>query len=271
MDSVSGKVAIVTGAAGGIGNALATALARAGASVVIADINGEGAAAAAEQLQQIGPAAAVRTDITNDESVAELAAFTQERFGRVDIVVNDVAAIAAGPPELIPIAEWQRILDINLFGMVRMNAVFIPIFLGQGSGHIVNVTSTAGLYPYNYDRLPYNVSKAAIMSLSEGLALYLRPQGVGVTCLAIGPTTGGNIGKTATRYGGVSLRPPVGVGKVPLERIGEQLVEAIEQNLVVQFTHPVEVPKILVERATDQHAFVLKQIEVLREADRAQA
>ncbi len=90
--------------------------------------------------------------------------------------MNNVGALTRGLPDHIPVHEWHRIFDINLFSVVRSNDVFLPLLVEQGSGHIVNTASFAGLYTYAYDRLPYAAAKAAVVQLSEGLALYLRPK-----------------------------------------------------------------------------------------------
>ena len=101
----------------------------------------------------------------------------------------------------------MRVVDINLMSVVRSLTVFLPSLLGQGSGHIVNTASTAGLFPYGYDRLPYTTTKHAIVGLSESLAVYLRPRGIGVSCFCpAGVMT--NIVEQITFYG--EPRPPRG-------------------------------------------------------------
>jgi NAD(P)-dependent dehydrogenase (short-subunit alcohol dehydrogenase family) len=78
------------------------------------------------------------------------------RFGRIDIVMNNVGVIAAGLPEHIPLSEWERVVSTNLLSIVRSDAVFLPLLIAQRSGHIVNTASTAGLFSYAYERLPYS-------------------------------------------------------------------------------------------------------------------
>ena len=98
-----------------------------------------------------------------------------DEFGGVDVVVNNVGVMAAGRPEVIPVDEWQRILDLNVLGIVRSNEVFLPMLIEQGRGHVVNTSSVSGILNYAYDRTPYAASKAAVMMLSEALFMYLRP------------------------------------------------------------------------------------------------
>ena len=106
-----------------------------------------------------------------------------QEFGRIDVVMNNVGVLAVGAVEDIPLEAWQRIVDINLMSVVRSNLVFLPLLIEQGSGHVVNTASTAGLLPYGFDRLPYTATKHAVVGLSQSLAVYLRPKGIGVSCL----------------------------------------------------------------------------------------
>ena len=123
-------------------------------------------------------------------------------------MVNNVGVLTNGLPEDIPVTEWQRILDINLMSVVRSNAAFLPLLLDQGSGHLVNTASFAGLFTYSYDRLPYAATKAAIVQISEGLAIYLRPKNIGVTLLCPGPVLT-NIAAAVPTFGaGAPLRTP---------------------------------------------------------------
>ena len=127
-------------------------------------------------------AVGVRCDVTSNDDVAAAYATTMSTFGRADIVMSNVGVIAKGLPEDIPLDAWSSILDINVLGTVRILAAFLPHLLERGSGHLVTTGSTAGLFPYAYDRLPYAASKAAVVAMTESLALYLRPKGIGVSC-----------------------------------------------------------------------------------------
>ena len=159
-----------------------------------------------------------------------------ERFGRVDLVMNNVGVLAVGPVEAIPIEAWERTVDINLFGVVRSNLVFLPLLLDQGSGHIVNTASTAGLLPYGFDRLPYTATKHAIVGLSESLALYMRPRGIGVSCLCpAGVAT--NILEQITFYG--EPAPPRGPAFPVLDAdtVGEIVADGVRDDRVLILTH----------------------------------
>ncbi|MCK9563331.1 MAG: SDR family oxidoreductase, partial [Bacteroidales bacterium] len=178
QEPFTSRHALIFGGAKGIGGAAAREFARRGATVAIADIDeAAGAETAAAIRAAGGTALALACDVTCDESMLTAVAEAERRFGDIDIVMNNVGVILSGNPEDIPFAEWQRILDLNLFPVVRSNGIFLPKMIARRTGHIVNTASFAGLYPYAANRMPYVASKAAVVALTESLALYLLPQG----------------------------------------------------------------------------------------------
>lgn len=201
--------ALIYGAAQGIGRAVALEFARRGAEVAIADINLEGAKETARLIETAGgKPAAIACDVTSRESVRDAAAEADRLLGDIDIVMNNVGVITNGNPEDIPVEEWRRIIDLNLFSVIYSNEVFIPKLLARGRGHIVNTASFAGLYPYAANRIPYVASKAAVVAMSEALALYLRPLGVRVSCLCPGPVATGVMNSMKTWSENVAFRGP---------------------------------------------------------------
>jgi NAD(P)-dependent dehydrogenase (short-subunit alcohol dehydrogenase family) len=255
---LANAVAVITGAGSGIGRAAAHSFARRGTRVVVTDIDGDRAATVAAELADQGVGA--RCDVT---SVADLEAardLALERFGRVDLVMNNVGVLAVGPVEAIPIEAWERTVDINLFGVVRSNLVFLPLLLDQGSGHIVNTASTAGLLPYGFDRLPYTATKHAVVGLSESLALYLRPRGIGVSCLCpAGVAT--NILEQITFYG--EPVPPRGPSFPVLdaETVGELVADGVGEDRFLILTAP-EAADELREHGADIDAYLSRLGEV---------
>src|SRR4029077_13011996 len=179
-----------------------------------------------------------RCDVARDVDVTGLAEITWSTFGRVDIVISNVGVIAKGLPLEIPIDAWSAIIDINLLGTVRVLRAFLPGLLEQGSGHVVTTGSTAGLFPYAFDRLPYAATKAAVVALAESLALYLRPRGIGVTCFCpAGVIT--NIVEQIREYGPPT---PVQAPQLPLitaEEAGEFVVQGIIEDQLLVLTDPV--------------------------------
>ena len=188
----AGQRALIYGAAKGIGQAVALEFARRGANVAVADIDIEAAEATAAQIRAVGrEAVAVRCDVTDDADVARGGAAAEAALGEADIVMNNVGGIIGGDPQDIPLDEWRRLIDLNLMSVIRGQQAFLPKMLARGDGYLVNTASFAGLYPYAVSRLPYAASKAAVIALTEGLALYAEPRGVRVSCLCPGPVKTG--------------------------------------------------------------------------------
>ena len=185
---LDGKVAIVTGAGGrgnSIGAAYAKGLAQAGANVVVADLNGDGAKAVAAEIGEA--ALAVQADIGDEASVAALMAATQERFGGIDILVNNAALMveAVGTPAIrTEIADFERLLRINVLGALICAKAAVPLMQARGGGKIVNQLS-AGAWPA---QTPYGVSKIALHGLTTTLATELGPLGINVNAIAPGMT-----------------------------------------------------------------------------------
>ncbi|RFA06897.1 short-chain dehydrogenase [Subtercola boreus] len=261
MESLKNATVIVTGASSGIGKATALAVARRGANVVVADLDDSGAGAVVEQIEALGvQALAIHSDVGDDNAFSVLRDETLTEFGRVDVVMNNAGVLTRGLPEEIPVAEWERVLNINLMSVVRSNAVFLPILLEQGSGHLVNTASFAGLYSYAYDRTPYAASKAAIVQLSEALVLYLRPRGIGVTVLCPGPVETNIMASIRTFGQETATRGPgAQFGIKQPEEVGELVAEAIVANTFMLPTDN-QVVDVLVDRARDWDGFITKSI-----------
>jgi NAD(P)-dependent dehydrogenase (short-subunit alcohol dehydrogenase family) len=249
------SVAVITGAGSGIGRAVAHSLAAKNSHVVVTDIDEERADAVAGEINsEGGDALSLRCDVSQLADFERVRDTCVERFGRVDIVMNNVSVLAVGSPEAILLDEWQRALDVNLLGIVRSNQVFLPLLLEQQRGHVVNTASTAGLLPYGYDRLPYTTTKHAIVGLSESLALYLRPQGIGVSCLCpAGVIT--NIAEHIRFFGTTtSVRAPA-LPVVEASVVGDLVVDAIVDDRFLVLTTP-EVRDEIAERAQDIDGYV---------------
>ena len=267
MEDLSGRVAVITGGGSGIGRAAAMALAREGVRAVVTDIDrGRAEAVAGEIGDEGGIAVGMRCDVTSDADVTASRDAALERFGRVDIVMNNVGVLVVGMPEVIPASAWQRLLDINVVSIGRSLTVFLPGLLAQGSGHIVNTASTAGLFAYAYERLPYSASKAAVVALSEALALYTRPRGVGVTVLCPGPVWPTHITEQVQAFGEVGALHSPGLPSLDPAVVGAQVCDAVRRDVFFLPTHP-EVHDILVRRARDPEGFVAGQVAKVQAED----
>jgi NAD(P)-dependent dehydrogenase (short-subunit alcohol dehydrogenase family) len=249
---LSGAVAVITGAGSGIGRASAHSLAARGARVVVTDIRADRCDAVAAEIG--ADTIAVPCDVTILSDLEMVREQTLARFGRIDIVMNNVGVVVSGPVEEIPLDAWERTIDVNIMGIVRSNEVFLPGLLAQGSGHIVNVSSTSGLLPYGYELLPYTATKYAVVGMSEALWVYLRPRGIGVSCFCpAGVKT--KIHQQVTHYGDTPY--PVGPDFpfVPVEQCGELVADAIEHDRFLVLTVP-EVADDIRRRGDDIDAYL---------------
>jgi NAD(P)-dependent dehydrogenase (short-subunit alcohol dehydrogenase family) len=233
---LDGAAAFVTGAGSGIGRAIARELAGRGARVLVTDVDEQRADVVAGEITTAGGSAcAQRCDVARDAEFEAARERVLAEFGSIDVVVNNVGVMVAGRPEAIPVDEWRRVLDLNVLGTVRSNRVFLPMLMEQGSGHVVNTASASGILNYAYDRTPYAASKAAVVMLSEALFMYLRPHGVGVSCLCpAGVAT--NILEQIRFVGEqLPLRAP-DLPVVDAEVAGERVADAIERRAFLVLT-----------------------------------
>jgi NAD(P)-dependent dehydrogenase (short-subunit alcohol dehydrogenase family) len=188
---LDGKVAVVTGAGGrgnSIGRAYAMGLAKAGAAVVVADLNTDGAKAVADEILSAGgKAIAVGVDITKPDSVAKMAKAATDAFGGVDILVNNAALMAELgylPAVDIPIEQWNRIMDVNVTGALNCVQALVPAMRARGGGKIINQVS-GGAFPA---LSIYGVSKLALVGLTTTLARQLGREKINVNAIAPGNT-----------------------------------------------------------------------------------
>ncbi len=183
--SLAGKVAFVTGAAQGIGEGAALAMARQGAAVVCADLNFEGSRVTAARIREKGGrAAAVAIDVADEESVAAATASGLAEFGRYDILLNAAGITKRVPSTEISPAEWRRVIEINLVGAFLCCQAIGKHMLKQGSGSIINVASIATFVAMGRGNTPYTASKAGVGGLTRELAVEWAPHGVRVNALA---------------------------------------------------------------------------------------
>lgn len=267
-DCFADKSALIFGAANGIGRAVAMEFARRGATVAVADIDYESAIQTAETILNAGGRAmALSCDVTSDQSMLSAVGDAEAAYGDIDIVVNNVGVIVSGNPEDMPLSEWQRVVDLNLFPAIRSNDIFLPKLLARGCGHIVNTASFSGLYPYASNRIPYAASKAALLALSESLALYLEPKGVSISCFCPGPVMT-NVTKSMKTWSedAVMSGPGSQYDLMSAEEAAIKLADGMAAGKIFIPTHE-HVLESMRDHAGDPDAFIRKKIEAIASGD----
>jgi 3-oxoacyl-[acyl-carrier protein] reductase len=175
--SLAGKIAIITGGAGGLGLAIAEQMASAGAKVALVDLKADSVQAAAQGLEAKGYAAMpVVADVSSGPSVRAAVEAVVEAWGRVDILVNNAGICPLTRPEEITETEWDRVLAVNLKGTFLFSQAVMPVMRRQHSGKIINMTSSAAQTGGLIAGLHYSASKAGIIGLTRSLARLLAPE-----------------------------------------------------------------------------------------------
>lgn len=250
---IEGSVAVVTGAGSGIGRSIAAALASAGASVVVGDID---AVSAAETASMIG-GVAVAADAASPDGIATLLDTARGEFGMTDIYVAN-AGIVGQPGLGDDDAAWGRIIDVNVSAHVRAAKAVVPEWLERGGGHFVAVASAAGLLT-QLGAAPYSVTKHAAVGFAEWLAITYGDRGIGVSCVCpMGVDTPllramSDSEDEQTRVAGAAV---TGAGPVISPRdVADLVVQAIQDGSFLVLPHP-EVLSMFRQKAADYDRWI---------------
>ncbi len=263
MRDLAGRVAVITGATGGLGKALVQRFAGASMKLVLADLNVDALAHAVSELERNGIAAiGVRTDVRKGADVEALAARTLEEYGAVHLLCNNAGVAPVGAAWESTAADWEWVLGVNLWGVIHGVRVFAPIMLEQGDdGHIVNTASVAGLISPP-GMAAYNVSKHAVVALTESLHHDLVARGAKVRCTVVCPAyfpsgiadseqkrpaelaESGRTKSDAQRALEDNLRKAVMAGKLSADDVAAAVVEAVRDERFYVLTHPRIKPAI---------------------------
>ncbi|MEB4210242.1 SDR family oxidoreductase [Mycobacterium sp. 94-17] len=187
MQGFAGKVAVVTGAGSGIGQALALELARSGAKVAISDVDIEGLAGTEEQLKAIGATfKSDRLDVTEREAFLAYADGVKEHFGKVNQVYNNAGIAFTGDVEVSQFKDIERVMDVDFWGVVNGTKAFLPHLIASGDGHVVNVSSVFGLFAVP-GQAAYNSAKFAVRGFTEALRQEMGAAGHPVAVTTVHP------------------------------------------------------------------------------------
>jgi len=254
VDSLKVKVTAITGAASGLGRAMALAFAREGMDVSLADVDMKGLSSVAEEARRLGVRVILsRTDVSKSEDVDRFAEKTVNELGAIHVVCNNAGVSPLGAVWENTVDEWRWILGVNLWGVIHGVRAFTPRLLAQGEGHIVNTASVAGLICPSGSGA-YNVTKHPVVALSETLHHDLRERGaavgVSVLCPAYVPT--GIAESERNRPGDVQvseksgatlareamLKKAVASGRLSADDVASAVVDAVKKDRFYVLTHP---------------------------------
>jgi NAD(P)-dependent dehydrogenase (short-subunit alcohol dehydrogenase family) len=255
MQELQGKVAVVAGAASGIGLGIARALGAAGMKLVLADIQADPLEETRRLMEAAGAQVVTRrTDISDFDQVAALARAAQEAFGGLHVACNNAGVAMHGTPlEEVSAEEWRWVMGVNVLGVINGIRAFVPVIRRQQhGGHIVNTASISGFFMRaGVHQGAYSMSKYAVVALSEALEQELEGSGIGVSVLCPGPVRTRIFEGAATRteqFGGPYARPAhermaarlLGSGALAPEQVGARVLHGIRHNEFYIFTHGAE-------------------------------
>jgi len=257
MYEFEGRVAVVTGAASGIGLATATRFAHEGMRVVLADIERDSLEAAVSNLQGQGhDVLGVPTDVSRWDAIQHLADQALNAFGQVNVVHNNAGVVRAGRMEELSIADWEWVLGVDLWSVIYGVKIFLPLIREAGEGHIVNTASSSGLQSAP-DIGPYNVAKFGVVALSETLQLELIAEGSPIGASVLCP------GAIATRITESERNRP----DAAAETETNQRFRSFASKIVAEGLSPESVAEQIVHAIRAQEFWILTHadwIDVLR-------
>jgi 2-hydroxycyclohexanecarboxyl-CoA dehydrogenase len=235
MGKLDDRIAIVTGAGQGIGRGIALKLAAEGATVVVTDINEATAKDTAAEIGGVG----IRTDVTSRESVEGLVEQVMRQFGRIDVLVNNAGWDKSGPFLDSDPADWDRVIAINLYGVLHTSKAVLPIMAAQGAGSVVNLASDAGRVGSSGEAV-YSAAKGGVIAFTKATAREMARHQVNANCVCPGPTD-------------TALFASMG-GDNP--KLREALTKAIPFRRLAQ---PEDVANVVAFLASDEAAYVTGQ------------
>ncbi len=179
------KVTIITGAGSGIGRETAILFAKEGAKVVVADINEMGSEETVAEIKKIGEGFFVKLDVSNRVQSKQMVQDTMERYGRIDVLINNAGIVQDALVTKMTEEQWDRVIDVNLKGAFNCIQAVVDVMINQGSGVIINASSVVGLYG-NVGQTNYSAAKSGLIGMTKTLAKELGKKGIRVNAVAPG-------------------------------------------------------------------------------------
>ena len=229
--NIADKVVVITGASSGIGESTAKLLARRGAKVILGARRKDRIDAVVKEISAVdGKAVGFPVDVTKRSEVEALIKGAVDSFGRVDVMVNDAGIMPIAPMTALKVDEWDRMIDVNIKGLLYGVAAVLPIMLKQKQGHIINMASVFGIKVFAPGGTVYCATKAAVRALTEGLRMELHPQSIRCTMIspgAVATELPESSSEEATRK---NLREFYNtVAAIPADSIAHAIANAIDQ------------------------------------------
>ncbi|MDG1410054.1 MAG: SDR family NAD(P)-dependent oxidoreductase [Acidimicrobiales bacterium] len=249
MKELSGKTAVVTGAASGLGLAFSESFTALGMNVVMADVEAGPLAVEAERLGRTADVLPLTVDVSSVDAIEQMHAATIERFGTAHVLCNNAGVGGGGNVADTSIEMWEWVLGVDLWGVIYGCKTFLPGMLAQGEGHIINTASIAGQLCFS-NMASYNVAKFGVVALSETIADETVGTGVNVSCLCPG--------FVATKIADSSRNLPENMAVLQPEPTEEE--EAIRQMVLEAFSHqkpPAEVAQLVVDAIISEQFWIM--------------
>jgi NAD(P)-dependent dehydrogenase (short-subunit alcohol dehydrogenase family) len=261
MREFRGRVAVVTGAAEGIGKAIAAKAAAEGMKLVLADIDGVALESVLRDFQAAGvEAVGLTLDVSQQEGIAALADLAFERFGNVHLLVNNAGVASLKPVWEVNQAEWDWVVGVNLFGVTHALRSFLPRMIANGEeGHVVNTASVAGLLT-QAGAATYNASKHAVVAVSEGLHHDLALRGARIRVSVLCPGWVKTRITECERYGSETSRTESGLPDPVLKKIGLAVRNAVEHGLA-----PEQVAEDTFQAVIAERFYILTHPDIKRQ------
>jgi NADP-dependent 3-hydroxy acid dehydrogenase YdfG len=241
--NIEGKVAVITGASSGLGESTARHLAKLGATVVLGARRKDRLDAIVKNIQADGAKAlAVSVDVTNRAQVEALVQKAIETYGKIDVLVNNAGIMPIAPLSLLKVDEWDRMIDLNIKGVLYGIAAALPHMKKQKSGHIINTASVFGIKVFAPGGTVYCATKAAVRSLTEGLRMEVHGDGIRTTIISPGAVDSELKGSSSDEASSKMVNELYKALAIPAESIARAIAYAIEQSADVDINEIVVRP-----------------------------